>query len=152
MKINYCDIFKPKTLEVSMRRRRRRDFADKNAQVDMTPMLDIVFILLIFFIVTTSFVKESGFLVEKKTSEKSSDNSSAVIMIHISENEIIYFNNRVIDIERIPAQIEYFIANNKTSTVLVRPHKETKYQLVVSILDQIKPFKDLKIAIGTYAP
>ncbi len=135
-----------------MRRRKRKLVEGKDAHVDMTPMLDIVFILLIFFIVTTSFVKDSGFLVGKTTSQKSSNNSATNIMIHIDENNIIYFNNKAVDIERLPARVEFFIANNPTDTILLRPHEETRYQLVVDVLDQVKPFEKIKIAIGTYKP
>ncbi len=88
-------------------------------------------------------------MVDKSSAKKSSDNSAITITIHIDESDLIYFNNRNIDIERLPAQIEYFIANNPTQTILVRVHNETRYQIVVDILDQIKPFKNIKIAIGT---
>ncbi len=135
-----------------MRRRKKKIETGQDAKADMTPMLDIIFILLIFFIVTTSFVKDDGFEVKKPDSHKSSDNSSTIIMIHIDDNNTIFFNNRMVDIERLPAQIEYFIANNPTKTVLVRPHEETKHQLVVNVLDQIKPFKNIEISIGIYKP
>lgn len=135
-----------------MRRRKKPIPVNKDAKADMTPMLDIIFILLIFFIVTTSFVKEQGFLVDKSTAKKSSDNSAITITIHIDESDLIYFNNKIVDIERLPARIEFFIANHPTETILVRVHEETRYQVVVAILDQIKSFKNIKIAIGTYQP
>ena len=135
-----------------MRRRLKSVFDEDNAKVNMTPMLDIIFILLIFFIVTTSFVKEKGFLVERTQASKSSDNSAKNISIHIDENNFVYFNNKVVDIIKIPARIEYFIANNPTDTILFRPHENTNYQKVVDVLDQLKQFKKLKIKIGTYKP
>jgi len=136
-----------------MRRRNKRSFVDKDARVDMTPMLDIIFIMLIFFIVTTSFVKDSGFLVDKEELEKSKTAGKASnMMIHIDENDIIFFNQRPVDIELLSAQIGSFKANHPTTVILVRPHKETKYQKVVDVLDQIKPFKELTITIGTYKP
>jgi len=135
-----------------MRRRKKKIITNQDAKADMTPMLDIIFILLIFFIVTTSFVKDDGFEVRKPDSHKSLNNSSKIIMIHIDENNTIFFNNRMIDIERLPAQIEYFLANNPTETILVRPHEETRHQQVVDILDQIRPFKNIKISIGIYKP
>lgn len=139
-------------LRVFMRRRKRELEANKDASVDMTPMLDIIFIMLIFFIVTTSFVKEEGFLIQKTQASKSAKNKSSNIGIHIDANNIIYFNNTPVDIERLPARIEYFIANNPTDNILLRPHKDTNYQQVVSVLDQIRPFKNLKISVGTYSP
>jgi biopolymer transport protein ExbD len=135
-----------------MRRRKLALRNEEDAHVDMTPMLDIIFIMLIFFIVTTSFVKESGFLINKSEASKSTNNKSANIGIHIDENDIIYLNNKPVDIERLPARIEYFLANTPTDNILLRPHKDTSYQKVVSVLDQIGNFKHLKISIGTYEP
>ena len=134
-----------------MRRRHKRLFAEKDAGVDMTPMLDIIFIMLIFFIVTTSFVKDKGFEVDKEEYSKSTGKSSNM-MINIDENGIVYFNQRPVDIELLSAQIGSFTANNATKRILVRPHEQTKYQKVVDVLDQIKPFKELTITIGTYKP
>jgi len=134
-------------------RRRKSTFTEKDdLGVDMTPLLDIVFILLIFFILTTSFVKEMGFVVGKSSAKKSPNSVSTTISIHIDKNNIVYFNNKAVDIIRLPARIEYFIANNSSQNVLLRPHEETTYQTVVEVLDQIKPFSQLKISIGIYKP
>lgn len=135
-----------------MRRRNKKLPVGKDASVDVTSLLDIIFIMLIFFIVTTSFVKESGFVLKRSADNKSTKKASTTIMIHINKNGIVYFNNKAVDIIRLPARIEYFIANNSTKNILLRPHEETKYQQVVDVLDQIKPFKRLKISIGIYKP
>lgn len=125
---------------------------EEEAGVDMTPMLDIIFILLIFFIVTTSFVKEKGFEVEKSKSNKATNSQSENIMIHVDENNIIYFNNKMVDIERLPARVEHFIANHATENIIFRPHEETNYQKIVEVLDQLDQFKRLKITMGIYKP
>lgn len=135
-----------------MRRRNMVIVEEDDAHVDMTPMLDIIFILLIFFIVTTSFVKEKGFVVGKTEASKSQDNSSNNIMIHIDENNTVFFNNKMVDIVRLPARIEYYIANHPTENILLRPHEETNYQKVVEILDELKQFKRLPIKMGIYKP
>ncbi|GLX79881.1 biopolymer transporter ExbD [Thalassotalea insulae] len=135
-----------------MRRRKQPHIVEKDAGVDMTPMLDIVFILLIFFIVTTSFVKESGFLVKKSESSKASKAKSDNIMIHIDENNIIYFNTKPVDIERLPARVEYFLANHPAKNIIFRPHENTNYQKVVEVLDELKQFDKLKITMGLYKP
>ncbi|WDE13079.1 ExbD/TolR family protein [Thalassomonas haliotis] len=135
-----------------MRRRKKRLQPEQDAKVDVTSLLDIIFIMLIFFIVTTSFVRESGFLVKKSGADKSSNKESATIMVHIDQHGIVYFNNKAVDIIRLPARIEYFIANNPTKHILLRPHEDTRYEQVVAVLDQIKPFTRLKISVGIYKP
>jgi len=121
----------------------------KEAEVDMTPMLDIVFILLIFFIVTTSFVKEEGILVNRPTANTLSENKSPVLMVNISESGLITLNGKQVDIERLPARIAHFLAKNETLSAVVIPNENTLHNVVVNVLDQIKIFPELTISIGT---
>jgi len=128
--------------------RRRKIEQGQEADVDMTPMLDIVFILLIFFIVTTSFVKELGLEVTKPKSNSTQANNSPSIVVSISDTGIISFNGKRVDIERLPARIENFLAENITSTAIILPSKDTLHEDVVSVIDQIKQFEELTIAFG----
>jgi biopolymer transport protein ExbD len=130
--------------------RKRSKIQEQEADVDMTPMLDIVFILLIFFIVTTSFIKEEGFVVNKPKASSSNQNNTQNIVIHVNENDTIFFNNSPVDLTRIPARVENFLATQSTENVVLSPHKKTNYNTVVKILDQLKPFSQLSISIGTY--
>ncbi len=130
-----------------MARRKLRE-EERNLEPDMTPMLDIVFILLIFFIVTTSFVKEEGLLVNRpKMNQSSSDNTPAII-VQISETGIVSFNGKLVDIERLPARIENFIAKNNSTNAVVIPKYKTRHEDVVRVIDQIKTFEQLTVSIG----
>jgi biopolymer transport protein ExbD len=127
--------------------RKNRLYEDQQAEADMTPMLDIVFILLIFFIVTTSFVKEEGFLVSKPDGGKS-NNNDPILLIRINDNGIVSLNNRITDIERLPANIENFLATNTVTTAVVIPSYDTNYDKVVKVIDQINIVGGLSISIG----
>jgi biopolymer transport protein ExbD len=127
--------------------RRNRLYEDQKAEADMTPMLDIVFILLIFFIVTTSFVKEQGFLVNKPDGGKS-ENNNPILLIKINDSGIVSINNRITDIERLPANIENFLATNTVSTAVVIPSYDTNYDKVVKVIDQINMVGGLTVSIG----
>lgn len=129
--------------------RKRNKTTENDADVDMTPMLDIVFILLIFFIVTTSFIKEQGFLVNKPESNKVNSSNNPIVVINIDENGLVHMNNRIIDIERLPANIENYLSKNKTNTAVLIPHKNTNYEKVVAVLDQIQLINQLSISIGS---
>lgn len=132
---------------MTMARRKLRE-EERNLEPDMTPMLDIVFILLIFFIVTTSFVKEEGLLVNRpKMNQSSSDNTPAII-VQISETGIVSFNGKLVDIERLPARIENFIAKNNSTNAVVIPKYKTRHEDVVRVIDQIKTFEQLTVSIG----
>ena len=118
------------------------------AKVDMTPMLDIVFILLIFFIVTTSFIKSEGFeiLTTKSNIDKSSQQSN--IIIEIDNRGAVHINNRITDISAIPSSIESLLVNISTSTVILTPHDNINYQTIVKVIDQVKLIDGLNIVIG----
>jgi biopolymer transport protein ExbD len=128
--------------------RKSRLYEDQKAEADMTPMLDIVFILLIFFIVTTSFVKEEGFMVNKPDGGKSNNDNKPILLIRINENGIVSLNNRYTDIERLPANIENFLATNVVTTAVVIPHYDTNYNSVVKVIDQINLVGGLSVSIG----
>lgn len=96
--------------------RKNKFTEEKSGDVDMTPMLDIVFILLIFFIVTTSFVREEGLMVNRPKLNKASNDSAPAMAIRITDSGIVSFNGKIVDIERLPARIENFLAKNDSTS------------------------------------
>lgn len=128
----------------------RRDHKHEiqQSEVDMTPMLDIVFIMLIFFIVTTSFVKEEGILINRPENNKAPKSNNPMILVKIGESGLISFNGKLVDIERLPARIENFLAKSQTQSAVVIPSDETSHEDVVKVLDQIRNFDQLTISIG----
>ncbi|GLX80056.1 biopolymer transporter ExbD [Thalassotalea insulae] len=129
---------------------RKKFYEERNeGDVDMTPMLDIVFILLIFFIVTTSFVREEGLEVNRPKAQKSANNqNNPVIVVTISETGLVSFNGKIVDIERLPARIENYLATNNTNSAVVIPNVDTTHEHVVNVIDKIKIFDHLTISIG----
>ncbi len=120
-----------------MSRKRKRDDSDE-AKVDMTPMLDIVFIMLIFFIVTTSFVKESGIAVRSLEASTNASSKAKNVTISIDENGIIIMNGRLVDVERVVANVQSFLAENNTTIAIVRAQQATPHGLVVEVIDKAK--------------
>jgi len=131
-----------------MRRSRLQESANES-EVDMTPMLDIVFILLIFFIVTTSFVREEGILINRPKAQSSPPaNNSPTVVVQIGETGLVKFNGKLVDIERLSARIESFLSTNKTNSAVVIPHYDVTHEMVVKVLDEIRSFEQLTISIG----
>ncbi|WP_286266514.1 ExbD/TolR family protein [Thalassotalea atypica] len=128
--------------------RKRKFDEQQEGEVDMTPMLDIVFILLIFFIVTTSFVREEGLLVNKPKANKAQKSDSPIILVRISSTGLITFNGKSVDIERLAARIESFTAKSPTTSAVVIPSYETTHENVVKVIDEIKQFEDIIVSIG----
>jgi biopolymer transport protein ExbD len=129
-----------------MARRTRREAEE--AAIDLTPMLDVVFIMLIFFIVTTSFVKEAGITVQKPKASNTKTEAKATIFVAIRGNGEIWLDKRAVDVERVGATIEKLLAESPTDTVIVQADKEAKHGVVVSVMDQIKLAGIDKISIA----
>jgi len=131
-----------------MRRSRLQESANES-EVDMTPMLDIVFILLIFFIVTTSFIREEGILINRPKAQNTPPaNNTPTVVVQIGETGLVKFNGSFVDIERLSARIESFLSTNQTNSAVVIPHDEVTHEMVVKVLDEIRSFEQLTISIG----
>ncbi|CAH9051317.1 Tol-Pal system protein TolR [Pseudoalteromonas holothuriae] len=129
--------------------RKQRFREEEEAAVDMTPMLDIVFIMLIFFIVTTSFVKEAGIEVKKPKAAQAQKTKNANVFIAIRENGEIWMDKRQVDVERVSANLESILAEQPTEAIIIQADKGAKHGVVVKVMDQIKATDDgLKISIA----
>lgn len=128
-------------------KRKKHTHADEEAQVDMTPMLDIVFIMLIFFIVTTSFVKEKGLDVNRPKDNSESNSPSKSLSIAIDENGVIKMGGREVDIRRVVANVQTFLAENPTDTAAIQAHEEAEHGVVVEVMNQTKEAGIDKISI-----
>lgn len=119
--------------------RRRRKFAGDQAEIDMTPMLDIVFIMLIFFIVTTSFVREAGLDVNRPSNEPPKvKQASEVILIKISRTGQIEMGGRLVDVRAVEANVESARAGMPDANVVVVVDKDASTGILVSVLDQAR--------------
>lgn len=120
-------------------KRKKHTAADEDAQIDMTPMLDIVFIMLIFFIVTTSFVKEKGLDVNRpKENQQDTNKPSKALSIQINELGEIRMNGRDVDIRRVVANIQTFLAENNTDSAAIQAHEDTEHGIVVEVMNKAK--------------
>lgn len=118
--------------------RRKKIFVQEELNVDLTPMLDVVFIMLIFFIVTTSFVKESGIEVSRPNAATASKKERANIMIAITESGEIWLQKRIIDIRSVRANIERLHAESPEGSVVIQADKNSKNGLLVQVMDQVR--------------
>lgn len=118
----------------------KRKANQQETEVDMTPMLDIVFIMLIFFIVTTSFVKESGIEIGRPSDDPATTKPQIIrpIIIEIDANNDIRIAGRFIDLESIQANVETARSSNPKAPVVVKAHETAASGLVVRAVDQSK--------------
>ena len=108
----------------------------EEGEIDLTPMLDVVFIMLIFFIVTATFVKEIGLDVnspDKNQNVKDADKQS--IVVQITSRDRIRIRGRDIDVRAVRANIERLHAENPEAPVVVQPHPESSTNTMIQVMD-----------------
>ena len=119
--------------------RRKHKHATDEADIDMTPMLDIVFIMLIFFIVTTSFVKEIGIDVNRPTdAPPETKQESEVVLIEVTETGQIRMEGRTIDVRAVQANVERARAEKPDATVVVAADSNSNAGVLVQVIDQAR--------------
>lgn len=120
--------------------RKHRHVIEDDTEVDMTPMLDIVFIMLIFFIVTTSFIKESGIEITRPTDNQTDapPNPTSPIVIRITETGDISLAGRLIDVAAVQANVETELSKKPKAAVIVQVAEEAETGILVSVVDQAK--------------
>jgi biopolymer transport protein ExbD len=111
---------------------------EEKEEIDMTPMLDVVFILLIFFIVTASFVKEAGIDVNRPEAATAVKKERANILVAISDKGDIWINKRKIDIRSVQANIERLKAENPQGTVVIQADKKATTDTLIKVMDSAR--------------
>ncbi len=115
--------------------RRRRVRSQDDMEVNVTPMLDVVFIMLIFFIVTASFVKEAGLDVNRPDAATAERKERGNILVAITENGQIWINKRQVDPRAVRANIERMHAENPQGSVVIQADENSRSGLIVQVMD-----------------
>ena len=115
-----------------MRKARRRE--QEESEVNLTPMLDVVFIMLIFFIVTASFVKEAGIEVLRPEARTAINKKKANILVAISDKDEIWIDRRKVDKQAVRGQIERLHAENPEGSVLIQADKDSHSEALLAVM------------------
>ena len=121
----------------------------EEGEIDLTPMLDVVFIMLIFFIVTATFVKEIGLDVntpDKNQNVKDADKQS--IVVQVTSRDRIRIRGRDIDFRAVRANIERLHAENPEAPVVIQPHPESKTEIMIHVMDSARQAGVFNVSIA----
>ncbi len=116
----------------------RRHAHTEEAEINITPMLDIVFIMLIFFIVTTSFTKETGAAIVKPVAEQAVALQNGTILIGIRPNDDIWMAKRQIELREVRQMVERAKSENPEGSVVIIADKGAKIGTVTQVMDQVR--------------
>lgn len=122
---------------------------EEEAAIDLTPMLDVVFIMLIFFIVTASFVKEAGIDVNRPEASTAVSKDRANILVAISETNEIWINKRRIDERAVQANIERLYAENPQGSVVIQADKKATTDTLIKVMDASRAAGVFDVSIAT---
>lgn len=132
-----------------MRRLRHRSDSDLESVIDLTPMMDMAFIMLIFFIVTASYVKESGIDVNRPAAKTAERKERGNIVISIKPDGEVWIDKRAVDIRAVRANIERLHAENPLGSVIIAADRETRTHHLVEVMDQVRMAGVTNAAIAT---
>ncbi len=129
--------------------RRRRSLAAEGGdagEVNLTPMLDVVFIMLIFFIVTTSFIKESGVEIERPESSAASPQPDAQLMVAITAQGAIWVDGQPVDAHRVGNEVAALVSGD--GRVVIQADREATTGLLIEVMDRIREAGVEQVAVA----
>ena len=131
-----------------MRGQKQRAPEDE-AQIDLTPMLDVVFIMLIFFIVTASFIKEAGVEVNRPEASTSNPKENVNILIAVTSDDQVWMDGRRVDIRAVRANVERLHAENPKGAVVIQADNTSTTETVVAVLDASREAGVMDVSLAT---
>ena len=123
------------------RRRRRKETttgSEGDTEINITPMMDIVFIMLIFFIVTTSFVAVPGIDPQRPPAETAEEKPGANVLVAVSSTGQIWMNKQAIELDDVRRLVENTLAENPESSAVIIADEEAGSGVLIDLMDQIR--------------
>ncbi|NYS61404.1 ExbD/TolR family protein [Vreelandella salicampi] len=119
-----------------MRRRRSMESTAESTEVNLTPMLDVVFIMLIFFIVTTSFIKESGVEIERPESSAASPRPDAQVLVAVTPEGAVWVDGRPVDLHRVGQTVAEIVTGE--GSVVIQADRDATTGVLIEVMDRLQ--------------
>ena len=133
-----------------MRRYSQRQSLSSLSEINITPLLDLAFVLLIIFMITTPLLESSVSLIIPSSGAKNPPvTSSPVQTISIDRNESIQFNNQVVDLDALTAQLVELKHANPDVAIVIRPDRDLAVQKLINLMDALQRAQIMKVGIAT---
>ena len=133
-----------------MRRYSQRLSLSSLSEINITPLLDLAFVLLIIFMITTPLLESSMSLIIPSSGAKSPPvTSSQVQTISIDRNEAVRFNNQIVDLETLTAQLAELKRTNPGVAIVIRPDRDLPVQKLITLMDALQRAQIMKVGIAT---
>jgi biopolymer transport protein ExbD len=135
-----------------MRRYSQRNSLTTLSEINVTPLLDLAFVLLIIFMITTPLLESSmNLVIPSSGATNPTTNSSQVQTVSIDRTETIRFNNQVVDLETLTTQLTQLKHANPDVAIVIRPDRELPVQKLITVMDALRRAQITKVGIATRA-
>jgi biopolymer transport protein ExbD len=121
-------------------------------EINMAPLIDMVFILLIFFLVTTSFVRESGVKVDRPLASTAQAKDKGALMIGVRKDGTIFIDRRQVDVRSVRGLVERFLAEDPKGAVIIVADRASATGRVIEVLDQARLAGAKDVAVAARRP
>ena len=108
---------------------------DDESEINLTPMLDVVFIMLIFFIVTANFIKEPGLEINRPDSDTAETQENAAILIAVGSNDEVWMDGRRIDVRQVKANVVKMLSDNPKGSVVIQADEQAVADTIIKVMD-----------------
>jgi biopolymer transport protein ExbD len=134
-----------------MRRYHRTSLSETGSEIDLTPMIDMVFILLVFFIVSTSFIKEAGVVVERPAAATATAQQAQVV-IAVDADNVLWLEGNSVDIRTVPVRMKELLEQNDELSVIVAADVQSNSGVLIKVIDLCRQAGISDVSVATKDP
>ena len=128
---------------------KQRSGSEDESDINLTPMLDVVFIMLIFFIVTATFIKQAGIEVERPDARTAQPKPLVSVLVAVGPAGDIWIDKKQVDVDHVRAHIERLHAENPKGGIVVQVDRKAKFEKVRAVLDAARGANVTDVALAT---
>jgi biopolymer transport protein ExbD len=128
---------------------RRRVTQEEEKVADLTPMLDVVFIMLIFFIVTATFIKETGVEIDRPDALTATPKKTVSLLVGVSVDNQLWIDKKRVDIRNVRPRMERLHSENPTGGLVILADSESKVEKVLAIMEAARAIGIGQVAIAS---
>ena len=128
---------------------RRRVTQEEDKVADLTPMLDVVFIMLIFFIVTATFIKETGVEIDRPDALTALPKKTVSLLVGVGQDNQVWIDKKQVDVRNVRPRMERLHAENPKGGLVIKADSEAKVEKVLAIMDAARNIGIGQVAIAT---
>lgn len=128
---------------------RHNEESSEQANVDMTPLIDVVFILLIFFILSASFQQDNQINVERPNSKVTDATSSMSLSVAIDQQMQVWIDNKIVEVASLTSRVKQKVAKASNVSVIIDVDKSVESGLLIQVIDQVRIAGVNNVAVAT---